>query len=386
MKIQTKQLNELCTIAKGKKVKIIDEKTKNSIPYLLINTLRGKEPEFFTEDGKYTEAVPGDVLIVADGANSGLVGTGVNGAVGSTILRIRINVDDLDKDYLSYFLKSNFARMNKDLKGTGIPHLKSREMMKMEIRKPELKEQQKIVSVIETQFSRLDEVVENLRSVKRKLGVYGKAVLKKGFERGEGWSEKTIGNVFLTNPQKREIKELPDDLEISFIPMKFVSAKLRKITNKEIKKLSKVRKGYTYFKDEDIILAKITPCFENGKMAIARELTNGIGFGSTEFHVFRFKEEVLSEFLYYFFQQNYFRSEAKRNMTGTAGQLRVPVKFIEDFSISFPSIKEQQKIVQNIESKFSVIDKVEEIVNQSLVKAERLRKAVLKVAFEGRLV
>jgi len=123
---------------------------------------------------------------------------------------------------------------------------------------------------------------------------------------------KKIGNVFITNPQKSEIKNLSDDLDVSFIPMKFISAKSRKIINKDVKKLSKVKKGYTYFKDEDIILAKITPCFENGKTVIVQDLTNGIGFGSTEYHVFRFEKEVIIKFLFYFLQQDSFRSEAKR--------------------------------------------------------------------------
>ena len=94
---QTKKLKDICEIAKGKKVKIINEKTKNSIPYLLIITLRGQKPIFFTEDEKYTEAQETDILMVFDGANSGLVGTGLRGAVGSTIGRIRLNKNILNK-------------------------------------------------------------------------------------------------------------------------------------------------------------------------------------------------------------------------------------------------------------------------------------------------
>lgn len=198
----------------------------------------------------------------------------------------------------------------------------------------------------------------------------------------KSWEEKKIGEVFITNPQKQEIKDLSDDLEISFVPMKFVSAKLKKITDKETKKLSQVRKGYTYFKNEDIILAKITPCFENGKIAIAQDLTNGIGFGSTEFHVFRFEKEVLIKFLYYFLQQDYFRSEAKRKMTGTAGQLRVPIKFVEEFLISFPPLPFQKQIVQAIETQFSRLDKTIENLKSVEKKLGVYRKAVLKKAFE----
>ena len=369
MKIQTKQLNELCTIAKGKKVKIIDEKTKNSIPYLLINTLRGKEPEFFTEDGKYTEAVPGDVLIVADGANSGLVGTGVNGAVGSTILRIRINVDDLDKDYLSYFLKSNFARMNKDLKGTGIPHLKSREMMKMEIRKPELKEQQKIVSAIETQFSRLDEVVENLRSVKRKLGVYRKAVLKKGFERGE---ETSLGETFeivmgQSPPSKfynKEGKGLP-----FFQGKKEFESKYPRIENWTTKYNKEADKGDLLVS----IRAPIGPCnIAPEKCAIGRGIA-----------AIKASNEIESLFAFYLIKYNGQKLDSKG--TGTTFKA-ISKTSLNSFVTNIPDKKDWGEIVSHIESKFSIIDKVEQTVEQALIKAERLRKSVLKVAFEGRLV
>ena len=99
----------------------------------LPKTLRRFDEYFSKEPYSY------EILIVADGANSGLVGTGLRGAVGSTILRIRIKVNDLDKDYLSYFLKSKFQEFNKDMKGTGIPHLKSDKLLKLELRKPSLK-------------------------------------------------------------------------------------------------------------------------------------------------------------------------------------------------------------------------------------------------------
>src|SRR3989344_9659261 len=108
---QTKQLNEILDIAKGKKVNVLNQKTKKSTPYLLIDTLRGKEPEFFTEDKKYTLAEEKDILMVFDGANSGLVGTGLRGAVGSTIARLRLK-QDMNTKYITYFLSYNFFNLN----------------------------------------------------------------------------------------------------------------------------------------------------------------------------------------------------------------------------------------------------------------------------------
>jgi len=301
-----------------------------------------------------------------------------------------INSSVCEAKFIKYFfLSPNFnSQKDKFAIGTTQVAINNEGIKKITIAYPESKEEQSlIVSAIETHFSRLDNAIKNLKSVKEKIQLYRKAVLKKAFEKKEGWEEKRIKEVFIINPKKEEIKDLSDDLKVSFVPMKFVSEYSKKIVNNEIKKLSEVRKGYTYFKDEDVILAKITPCFENGKMAIAKDLTNGIGFGSTEFHIFRNKGDLIANYLFYFFQQDKFRSEAKRNMTGTAGQLRVPVRFIENYLINYPpSLQEQSRIVQEIESKFSVIDKVEEAVENSLKKAEMLKKAILKAAFEGRLV
>jgi len=336
-----------------------------------------------------------DVLIVKDGATTGKTSFVDNNfpykksAVNEHVFIARPNEKVFPK-YLFYFLYSieGQDQLKKAITGSAQGGINLSILDKIYVKYPtSLPAQSAIVSAIESRFSKIDNAIKNLKSAKTKIGLYRKAVLKKAFEKGKDWEEKKIGEVFITNPQKSEIKDLSDDLDISFIPMKFVSEKSKKIINQETKKLSQVRKGYTYFKDDDAILAKITPCFENGKMAIAKELKNGIGFGSTEYHVFRTQKEVITPFLFYFLQQNKFKGEAKRNMTGTAGQLRVPIKFIENFPISFPpSLPIQAQIVSAIESKFSVIDKVEEVVNNSLKKAEKLKKSILKSAFEGRLV
>lgn len=117
------------------------------------------------------------------------------------------------------------------------------------------------------------------------------------------------------------------------------------IRDRQDRPFAEVKKGYTHFKNRDVLFAKITPCMENGKAAIADDLAGGLGFGSTEFHVLRAKEEVLPEWLFYFVRQPAFRSEAKRNFTGTAGQQRVPTTFLSSTEIPVPPIHEQRRIV-----------------------------------------
>ena len=133
--------------------------------------------------------------------------------------------------------------------------------------------------------------------------------------------------------------------------------------------------------------AKITPCMENGKIAVVHSLKNGIAFGSTEFHVFRCKESVLNTYIFHYLVQERTRYTAEENMTGAVGQRRVPKKFLEEYLVTIPStIAEQQKVVDEIESRLLVCDKIEESIEQSLQQAEALRQSILKKAFEGKLV
>jgi type I restriction enzyme S subunit len=119
------------------------------------------------------------------------------------------------------------------------------------------------------------------------------------------------------------------------------------IVNPEIRLLSEVERGYTSFQEDDVLFAKITPCMENGKAALARGLLNNLGFGSTEFHVLRpDRTLLLPEYLYYFIRQPAFRNAAKQRMRGAVGQQRVPEDFLGMYSIPLPPLSEQRRIVE----------------------------------------
>lgn len=151
------------------------------------------------------------------------------------------------------------------------------------------------------------------------------------------------------------------------------------------KKYFEVKKGYTPFINGDLLIAKITPCMENGKVVIADRLKNGVGFGSTEFHVIRFHRDIAKEFYYYLFLREDIRKEARSHMTGTAGQLRVPVSFIQNLHIALPPLPEQHRIVTKIEELFTQLDAGVASLKKAQAQLKRYRQAVLKAAFEGRL-
>jgi type I restriction enzyme S subunit len=131
--------------------------------------------------------------------------------------------------------------------------------------------------------------------------------------------------------------------KVSFLPMAAVSEE-GVVLRAEERALKDVVKGYTYFQRGDVLLAKITPCFENGKAAVVDDLPHSIGFGSTEFHVLRPENDINSKYLFHLIWNPRFRFIGERNMTGTAGQKRVPVDFLKRYEIPLPPLPEQKRI------------------------------------------
>ena len=155
-----------------------------------------------------------------------------------------------------------------------------------------------------------------------------------------------LGEVCEINPRLPKDHGLQDDHEVSFVPMAAVDEITATIAQRLRRPFGEVRRGYTPFAEGDVLFAKITPCMENGKVAIARDLAGGRGFGSTEFHVLRAGEAVLPEWIYYFLRQQRFRNAARRSFTGTAGQQRVPTAHMAGAAIPVPELAHQHRMVE----------------------------------------
>ncbi|EGR1040968.1 restriction endonuclease subunit S [Vibrio cholerae] len=189
------------------------------------------------------------------------------------------------------------------------------------------------------------------------------------------WSCTTLNKIAEINP--KPIKLDSDDIEVSFVGMADVSesAKLMNTTNRLY---GEVKKGFTSFQDNDVLVAKITPCFENGKGALVSNLTNGIGFGSTEFHVIRTKEQKgCPEFIHHITTTHNFRVKGEMNMTGTAGQKRVGKDFIASYLIACPPFVEQQKIAEVL----STVDKKIDLIDQKIAETEKLKAGLMQKLF-----
>lgn len=165
------------------------------------------------------------------------------------------------------------------------------------------------------------------------------------FDIPSSWEWVRLGEVCNINPKN----SVDDELDVGFIPMKLIQDGAVNKHTYEQRKWKEIKKGYTHFQNEDIVVAKITPCFENRKSAIIKNLPNGVGAGTTELIVFRTYSELIDkEYILWIFKSNDFINGGKKSFTGTAGQQRVSKSYIENYLIPLPPQKEQKRIVQAI--------------------------------------
>jgi type I restriction enzyme S subunit len=170
-----------------------------------------------------------------------------------------------------------------------------------------------------------------------------------------GWEVKRLRFVSESNPVPSEVRGLPDETEVSFVPMEAVGEH-GGLSLETTKQLAGVKAGYTYFRDGDIVIAKITPCFENGKGALACGLTNGIAFGTTELHVLRMTERADRRFMFYITLSDAFRRLGEADMYGAGGQKRISESFVRNFSSALPSLPEQRAIAAFLDRETARID------------------------------
>ena len=208
---------------------------------------------------------------------------------------------------------------------------------------PELSKQNEIVDIMD----RVETIINSRQQELQKLDDLIKArfVEMFGFPGMDPfkYAKTKLGSCCEINPKKTKDNRLVDNIEISFVPMTAVSEK-GEIDSSDVRRYEDVKKGFTYFTEGDVLFAKITPCMENGKGAVAKGLKNGIGFGSTEFHVLRPIDGISNPYWVYAITSfKSFRKEAESNMTGSAGQRRTPVSFLENYKVSLPPIELQNQ-------------------------------------------
>ncbi|QAY36086.1 restriction endonuclease subunit S [Photobacterium damselae subsp. damselae] len=329
-----------------------------------------------------------DVMIGRYGPPIFQILRGIEGAYNVALIKA-IPKSGVDKEFMYYFLKrdpllrviESFSQRTSGQTGIEMDVLKAYPM-----HLPPLPEQRKIAQILSTWdrgIATTEKLIDASKQQKKALMqqlLTGKKRLVdpetgKAFE-GE-WEEVKLGDICIVNPKKASE---PENGLVSFIPMDAVSEDA-KLLRKEVKQYSEVFKGFTAFIDGDVLVAKITPCFENGKGAQVFGLENGVGFGSTEFHVLRAKKNISSEFIYFLTNTSEFRIRGEMNMQGSAGQKRVTTDYLKLYKMTIPKeLAEQQKIA----SVLTAADKEIELLEAKLVHLKQEKKALMQQLLTGK--
>lgn len=263
-------------------------------------------------------------------------------ALGADGVKILLPNEKVSTKYLYYILQSDpvesrgYSRHYSYLKEKTIPI-------------PPLEIQEQIVAELDSYQKIVDGARQVVENYKPTINV------------DPNWDVVKLGEVCELNPQKNEVKEFQGD--VSFVPMAILNENDMRFYPEEQRHIGDVYSGYTFFKDGDVLLAKVTPCFENGKSGLAEGLINGIGFGSSEFYVLRANtEKIMPQFIYYVVHSRDFITRGKSNMTGTGGLQRLTKEFVLSYTILLPSLEKQQQIVEKINEEMSIIEQNKRLI------------------------
>ena len=197
-----------------------------------------------------------------------------------------------------------------------------------------------------------------------------------------GWKWAKLGELARINPPRAPHSPHSPEMSTTFVPMASVSEDSGTIAWPETRTWSEVSKGYTYFEEGDVLFAKITPCMQNGKHAIASGLNNGFGFGTTEFHVVRPGQQVIADWVHRFLRQPEVLAEATRHFRGAVGQQRVPKEFLMNLPIPLPPLAEQKRIVAILNEQMAAVDRAKKAAAERLEAARALGEALVERVFD----
>ena len=301
---------------------------------------------------------------------------------------------ELDNHFLFNFLKSKKDYFLYNAKGGAQPNI-SQEIIKNTLipLPPTLAEQQRIVNRIESMFAKLDEAKEKAQNVVDGFETRKAAILHKAFtgeltakwrkENGvsdDSWEEKRLGEAYFINPKIKA----EDETLASFIPMeKIEPAGVNQFTF-EVKTWGAIKKNHTQFQNGDVCFAKISPCFENGKAFIARNLENGIGAGTTELIILR-STEIDTHYTFYVVIDLSFVRKCCTTYSGTVGQQRINMDYVRNYKINLPTLPEQQEIVRILDTVLEKESRAKEAAGAVLDQIALLKKSILARAFRGEL-
>lgn len=340
------------------------------------------------------QLLDGDIIVTTSSGSKHLIGKnalfqqpddGQRYLFSNFTLRLRPKQEVVVPRYLHLYLNSSRAKtelLRIQRTTSGLRNLNVSLYLAQAVPLPPLSEQRRIVDILDQ--------ADALRKKRAEADAKAARILSALFYKMFGdpvTNPKRWPIRFLGDPDIAEInprfggENPPPETEFSFVPMSDVDEKWGRIVGSQCRPFAEVSRGYTPFKDRDILFAKITPCMQNGKIAIASGLRNGYGFGSTEFHVLRAGTMATPEWLYCLVRLELFRRQAEASFTGSAGQQRVPVDFLKRYRIPCPPLELQHRFAVAVQDILNRANQVDESKN----KIEQIFQNLLYRAFTGDL-
>ena len=323
----------------------------------------------------------------------GLVPEEADGCVMSNAFVVyEVNRSLIEPKYLDFFFKipRHWKRIGGQSSGTNVRRqsLHPATFEKEEIDLPILEEQHRIVARIEQMAAKVEEASRLRKQATQEAEALVHSAMKEvltNVGKKPSWKLGPIGAFAEINPTRAGNVSLSPADPVSFVPMKAVDDITGTIAWPEARPYAEVSKGYTWFEDGDVIFARITPCMQNGKAAIAHNLVNGVGFGSTEFHVIRPGPQITAEWMHAIVRHRAFRDDAAAHFKGTAGQQRVPESFLEQKEIPVPPLPEQHQIITYINGLTARIAALMGLQDATATELDAMLPSILDRAFKGEL-
>ena len=399
----------------GSDLKSSDYK-ESGVPLIQLNNIRdGKHVlqnyKFITEKKRVElsrhVALPNDIVIAKMAepvARSAIVSDKYpEYVIVADCVKLSPDLSLINLSFLNWAINSDLVKMNAELVSSGTTRIRVSlgELKKLKIPYPSLIEQKLIANFLDHETAQIDTLIDKQQTLIQLLKEKRQAVISHAVTKGlnpdapmkdsgvewlgevpEHWSITRIKYVAELTPSKSGILSRLEE-RCNFIPME--KLKLDTLVLDETRQIKDVYQGYTYFEDGDVLIAKVTPCFENQNMAIAANLVNGIGFGSSEIYVLRTEAEGLNQLLLYRLQESVFMQLGAGAMTGAGGLRRVPSDFLNNFQFGLPPISEQQEIVEHIEKMKSKFNDLIDNAQQAIQLMQERRTALISAAVTGKI-
>ena len=342
------KLEETIIILPKSKIKAGDGKKEGKYPlYKSSNKLDTYYDEYLLDE---------EVIIIGTGGNPSIHYNKGKCAYTTQCLVLK-SKGEFENKYIYYYLLSRLNKIKRMFRGLAIKQLDKKAFFKLDILLVDKVKQKKIIENLDKISNNIKSKKEQLKSLEQLVNIH---LNDKKWEKFVKMNE-----ICEINPKKSEISDLRN-IMVSFVPMQSVTED-GKIYTDDKRNINDVKSGFTYFRENDVLFAKITPCMENGKGAIAVNLENKIGFGSTEFHVIRPGKYVNPLWIYTLTATKEFRKQAEMSMTGSAGQKRVSSKYLENYRIGVPPITLQNKFSE-------IVKQIDKQKFESMIQLEMMEK------------